>query len=256
MGYSTKKTTRTQTGTITAFYDPDGNPIERYPGYYAIKQEYDEDGKIWRNVFLGIDGEPTILAIGYTFEEHILDDTEKIETVHFYDIQGVVVCSATEGYGKRIKYNTNGTIAKNTYLDKYDNPLIVSNGYAIFTYTYYPDESAENRKVENEFYFDPEGKPIKLSLGQYGIHKEYDEKGENNSITYLNSEGQTIESNKGYSTVVTEYWGNYKTEMYFDLDGRPFRLPEGQYGIKEENGKKTYCYCSRSLSQNCSIGLT
>ncbi len=120
--------------------------------------------------------------------------------------------------------------------------MMTKQGYAIISFSYYSSEGPENGKVENEFYFDGEGNPVSLSLGEYGVHKEYDDFGRNNLLTYLDVDGNPMITNKGYTSVVRTFQvNNYvATEQYLDMGGKPFSLAEGQYGVEIINGQTVY----------------
>ena len=111
------------------------------------------------------------------------------------------------------------------------------NRYSNKRITFYEDGT-----VEDEFYFDDEGKPVLISFGYYGRHIEYDESGRASCITYLDKDGSPIITKQGFTTVKRTFYpdGSIETEMYYDLYGEQVALSHGQYGIKYVNGKKIY----------------
>ena len=135
----------------------------------------------------------------------------------------------------------NGKNVLVTYLDENKNPMITRLGYAILRRTFYETDPWTG-KVENEFYFDESDQPIALSLGQYGVHKEYDEFGRNNVLMYLDVDGQPMITEAGYTTVKRTFYPDdtVKTEMYFDLEDNPIALSQGQYGVLRENGATVF----------------
>ena len=96
--------------------------------------------------------------------------------------------------------------------------------------------------MESELYFDENDNPVALSLGQYGVHKEYDKAGQESVLTYLDADGNAINTHKGYATIKRTYQANGKTatERYFDKNGKPFALSEGQYGVAYLNNQTVY----------------
>ena len=240
LGYSTKIITKTEGGKIEAYYDPEGNPAMCVLGYYSVYHEYNDDGHNTYNIFLGDNGEPVMLPAGYSIEKNLFNDSGQKETILFLDANKNPVCSSTEGYGKQYEYNKEGKISKITYLDQTGNPMLAKNGYASITRSFYLSKGAENGKIEYEFYFDVNGEPVSLSLGQYGLHREYKGIGDNTVLTYLDEDGNPIITTKGYTTVLREYQGSSYSERYYDIDGQPFKLPEGQYGTKTTNGQVVY----------------
>ena len=240
LGYSTKIITKTQDGKIEAYYDPEGNPAKCALGYYSVHRKYNDEGYNIYNLYLGDNGEPVMLPSGYSIEKNLFNDSGQKETVLFLDVNRNPVCSSAEGYGKRYEYNMEGKVCKITYLDQTGNPMVTKNGYASISRSFYISKGAENGKIEYEFYFDAQGEPISLSLGQYGLHREYNEKGDNTVLTYLDAEGKPIITRKGYTTVIKDYQGSSYSERYLDIDGQPFKLSEGQYGTKTTNGQIVY----------------
>ena len=242
LGYATLIKTRTTSGILEQYLDEQGEPISRYNGYYALLQEYDDRGNNVRTTYLDADGKPMIMANGYAIEEKKYNESRQFISVRYYDAGGKPISTALYGYGKNNEYNENNQISRITYVDASGDPMITGLGYAGITQNYYATEGPENGRTESEFYFDDAGVPISLSLGQYGVHAEYDEYGRKSVLTYLDVNGEPIATNKGYATVVRTYHanGNTATERYYDLSGQPYALPEGQYGIRNDSGRTVY----------------
>lgn len=239
MGYSTR-TIQNNTGvTIESYYDPSGNPVMCVDGYYSKKTEFNENNESVYITYLDNNNDPVMIPAGYAREKNIYNEQGKKEKVLYYDELNNPICSI-EGFGKKYEYNEEGRIKQITYLDEFGNPMITDNGYAIVLRSFYSSDGPENGKIEKEFYFDTQGEPIALRLGQYGIYHIYNEAGENTGLTYLDANGNPMETKKGYSTIIREYQGSSYTEKYYDINGRPYRLAEGQYGTKKEKGRTTY----------------
>lgn len=240
-GYASQIVIQSDSGTIESYLDDRGEPIKKYYGYYGILREYDENGNNIRITYLDIDGNPLNAGMGYATEERAFNDDKQITSVRYKDASGMPVLTSLYGYGKLIEYDDNGKIYKTTYVDISGKPMITNIGYASVVHYYYTTGEYAN-KVEHELYLDEKDCPIKLSLGQYGVHKEYDECGRETVLTYLDALGNPLVTNKGYTTVVRSFLPNdsVATEQYFDMDGNPFSLSEGQYGIKKENGQTIY----------------
>lgn len=241
VGYATVLVTDTEQGKIEQYFDEKGNPVRKSNGQYALLREYDDNGNNYRTTYLGIDGQPVITASGYAVTVRVFDDDGNVITEKYYGLNNSIVYTSSYGYGKLNEYDEYGRIARITYLDRKDSPMMTGSGYAILIRNYYEDGDSAG-KVESEFYFDAEGQPVALSLGQYGVHKEYDENGQEAVLTYLDAEGAPLITTKGYTTVKRTFHANNSvaTEQYFDIDGNPYALAEGQYGIKRENGHTTY----------------
>ena len=242
LGYASIIDFRIDNKVLEQYFDESGEPISRYNGYYSMLKEYDEIGNNIRNTYLNQDGFPVITANGYAIEEKKYNEQGQTVSVQFYGVDGEPVLTPLYGYGKTNEYYANGKISRIIYTDVSGVPMMTAQGYASVTMNYYETEGVDKGKVESEFYFDDMGKPVALSLGQYGIHKEYNELGQGSVITYLDAEGHPIKTNKGYTTIKRTYHANSSiaTEQYYDMAGEPFALPEGQYGVKKEGNQVVY----------------
>ena len=242
LGYAIKTITYIQSGIIEEFFDENGNPIYRSPGYCAIFYEYDEQGRKKRMTYLGDNRKPINITYGYATIEYLFDENNRNEYEFFYNKDGKHIYSYQYGYGRKFEYYEDGRIKRITFLDEDYTPMKTGLGYVSLIRTYYCSDGAENGKVEYEFYFDAKGNPIAINLGQYGVHKEYNEFGQCNIETYLNADGNPIVTSKGYSMVVRTFYGDnsISSELYYDINGKPINLSEGQYGKKIENGEEKY----------------
>lgn len=242
LGYATIVANKSEYSLLEQYYDDKGAPISRNDGYYAVLREYDERGNNIRNTYLDIQGNPVITRSGYAVQEREYNSHDQLIAIRYYDTKGYPISTVSNGYGRIYEYDENGNAFRITYIDISGAPMMTKQGFAIVVRNYYASENMENREVESEFYFDENGNPVSLSLGQLGVHKEYDENGRESVLTYLDSEGNPIVTTKGYTTVLRTFHANNSvaTERYFDIAGNPFSLSEGQYGIKIENGRTTY----------------
>ncbi len=238
LGYATVIEEKTNNGTIEKYYDAEGNPVSRYPGYYGRIRETDDEG--FTITYIDMNGDPVNLLIGYCKEKHRFIGQKKIETISYYAKNGKQVYSLSDGYIKQNEYDEGGRIISTSYLDEYGKFLKTRRGYSRICFSYYTPDDIENKEIIYEFYYDELGNPISLSLGQYGVCKEYFQAGKEIMITYINSDGEPIITSKGYTSVSTEYQGNAYVERYYDLEGNPFSLQEGQYGIWTDNAKTVF----------------
>lgn len=240
LGYSTKVIRKLQGSELEEYYDSDGAQVYCSLGCYAVLREYDDQGNNIRVEYLDDDYNPINIIQGYASEINQFDDQGRKVYVKYFDTLGNPVCSVYDGYAKKLEYNTDGKITKISYYDQFGNLMITSNGYAIVNRSYYSTNGPENGKIAYEFYFDTQENPIALFLGQYGVYKEYYDTGENMAFTYLNADGRPIVTKRGYTIVSRTYHDNGYSDMYYDIDGNPFQMPDGQYGVKKENGQIVY----------------
>ena len=242
LGFATVISKKNNNTKTYYYYDEKGEPISRYSGYFALQREYDEDGNNITVYYLDIKGNPVVTANGYAIEKREYNEYGQITRINYFDANGVPIVTSSYGNGKINEYDSNGNICRIIYIDTVGNPVMTNQGYAIVNRNYYISDGIENGRVESEFYLNEQGLPVALSLGQYGVHKEYNSIGQETVLTYLDENGAPTVTNKGYTTVVRTYHSNntVATERYFDLKGNPFALSEGQFGIDKENGQTNY----------------
>ena len=240
LGYAIKTVTLLRDGTIEEYYDENETPITQSLGYHAILHQYDENGSEIRTTYLDCNKNPVCITYGYAIIKCEYEASAKIE--YYYDENEVPVCSRDFGFGKMSEYNESSEVQKVTFLDKEGNPMVTDSGYAMMIRTYYSTDGPEQGKIKDEYYFDEEGKPTAIYLGNYGLHKEYNEKGQSYMIVYLNADGQVCMTNKGYAIVIRTFNNDnsVESEMYYDTTGKSVSLLEGQYGKKNIDGKEFF----------------
>lgn len=251
--YAMKIVSKNESGENEEYFDENGDPAMNSSGCYGIFKEYDENRNILKITYLGRNKEIIVNNYGYSIGVRKLDEGGKLVEEYYYDAFGKPVCTKYWGYGKRNEYDDNGRIYKVSYMNLDGELLVTSQGYASIVQIPYTSDDFQNGKTEYEFYYDANGKPTSLQLGQYGVHKVYNTDGLVSTITYLNSDGNPMVTKKGYSTIKRTFYADnsVKTERYFDIEGNPFRLPEGQYGIiRDLNGKLSYLDAYGDLQPN------
>lgn len=238
--YATVIKTKNSSSVLEEYFDEACAPAKQNSGHYALLREYDALDRNFKTTYLGIDKQPIMNNAGYSaiVRDYYDDGTVKYE--RYYDAEGKPAKRSTGIYGRYNKYE-NGRNTVIIYLDENDHPVKNKSGYAILKRTYY-EEGKNKGKVEAEFYFDEKEIPIALSAGQYGQHREYDELGRINIITYLDADGKPMVTNRGYTTIKRTFYrdNTVDTTMYYDINGKPAALSRGQYGIKRVNGKNVY----------------
>ncbi len=242
LGYASKVVTYSDKFETEQYFDDQGKPISRYLGYYGLLREYDNTGKVIRIKYLDNDGNPVEMWYGYAIEEYEYNEEGHIQITRYYDTEGFPVSTSAYGFGRINEYDANHKVIRIVFIDESGMPMMTKQGCAIIRRNYYRSGESDSGRVESELYFNEKDIPISLSLGQYGVHKEYDEFGREIVLTYLDAEGKPTKTNKGYTTIKRTYQtdNTIATERYFDLDGKPFAMPDGQYGIKKENGQVIY----------------
>ena len=237
--YATIIKTKSEHAQLDEYLDADGRPAIQTSGYYAVLHEYDEEGNEYKYTYLDENHKPIMISSGYSITINSFDKNGRIVKQVYLDTEGLPVQTKLHGYGCCKEYDVLGRNSSVTYIDENGNPMISGNGYAIIRRTFY-ESGKMSGKIRNEFYYDQYGKPISLSIGQYGVYKEYDELGRSSVIMYLDAKGQAMLTKNGYCIVKRTFYDNdsVKTEFYFDKKGNPVRLSDGQYGFMIVNGKK------------------
>ena len=241
-GYATMIKTKTEKGILEQYYDENGEPISRFFQYYAVIREFDERGNNIRNTYLDQDGNPCMIRDDYATEAIEYNENNLVSKILFYDTERHPVCTSSYGHGLINEYDDSGNNIRTSYFDLSGKPMMTKLGYAAITRVFYSGNGPDKGRVEREFYYDDQGEPVALSLGQYGIYKEYNELGQGIVIVYLDADGEPIITNKGYTKVVRTFAAdnNVATEQYYDMDGNPISLSEGQYGVRKEKGQTVY----------------
>ena len=222
------------------YLDSEGNPAKQIMGHYSVCREYDPMGRNYKVSFLDINGIPMKTNNGYAILFRTFDDNGKIKTEKYCDTDGAPIDTGYYGYENEKEYDSIGRIISLKYLGIDGKPITTRLGYAIVKRKY-PDQFAGVHTAYDEYYYNENEEHVRLTHGQSGTHKEFDDLGRETLITYLGPDGMPITATEGYTTIKKTYYedDSIKTEMYFDLNGNPVGLSEGQYGILYRDGQKT-----------------
>ncbi len=242
VGYARKQIVKQDNSETETYYDDHDEQISLYYGYYGILREYDTAGNNIRITYLDENNDPVVILSKYAVEERIFNEHGQQVLCRYLDAEGNPALSYNNCYGVRYEYDDKGRRAKITYIDDMGEPMNLSLGYSILVRDYYETDGPENGKVRKEYYYLSDGMPVSLSLGEYGIYKEYNDNGQTSSITYLDADGSPMVTNKGYTSVNYTYYADntVQSTLYYDINGNPFQMSEGQYGTKNENGQTVY----------------
>ncbi len=242
LGYATLIVTDLGDSALERYYDAQGDPIPTYLHYYGLLREYDGNGNSRRITYLGLDGKPVMIWGGYAIEERDFNQEGYPVRVRYFDADGLPAPSSMYGYERVNTFDADGNLIRISCTDPSGSLMMTAYGYAEIVRNLYGPQEPDHGRVESEFYFDDAGDPVSLSLGQYGVHKEYDENGWERVLTYLDAEGHPIITSKGYTSVVRTFYADstIETERYYDLEGNPFALAEGRYGIRTDAGQTSY----------------
>ena len=241
LGYAVKTVIKNENSLTEKYFDHNEEPIRRYDGYYGVLREYNEAGNNTQNTYLDVDNNPVMTLSGYAIQKREYNENNQVTAISYYDTKGDPICTRAYGYSANYEYDDNGKV-KISYKDIAGKPIITSQGYASLIREVYITDGPENGKTKKEFYYDENGTPVSLSLGQYGVYKEYNDLGQNDVIIYLDANGEPMVTNKGYTKVIRTFQANNSVvaEQYYDVEGKPFSLSEGQYGIRQAGRQTIY----------------
>lgn len=219
-------------------------------GATAAELEISEsvDDNVTSTSYVNVDGVVTdAIDMGYATVQRTRNTEGRVVEELYFDADGNPAKRYDDYYGVAYQYGNN--IVTITYLYADGLPMMNSAGYAIIVRTV----DSDGRAVD-DYYYDLDMQPV-YSSGYYGLHREYDPARQNNSVTYLDENGQQYERDEagrisqityldadgnpaptsaGYTILKRIYHrdGTAETDKYFDADGNPMALAKGQYGIK------------------------
>ena len=170
---------------------------------------------------------------GYAARRSIKNAEGKTIEEKYFAADGSPVKLYDSYYGVKYEYCDHEVIIK--YLDSQGDEMPLTK-YSIIVRTLDDD----GRAVD-DYYYDLDMQPVQCS-GYYGMHRDYDNNGWNNRVTYLDKNGQPILCSSGYA--IKEYKrdadGNITGEFYFDAQKNPTKSLLGEYGQLydwDENGR-------------------
>lgn len=232
--------------TTIRYVDAAGNLTKASDlGYAELVRRNDAEARLITEQYLDAEQKPVETNAGYAVVERTLNENGQALDDFYYDVNGEATACIGGYFGIHREYGSDGTLNSVLCLDKNQYPVDNTSGYALKKYL--------NRMgLEEEFYFDTNGEPVALALGQYGTRYERDENGRVDTIIYLDQNGNPAATTAGYSVVHRSYDSDGKpdTDLYYDMDGNPVRLSKGQYGVKysgkvtlllNKNGKTMLC---------------
>lgn len=239
--YATIIRTKIDHSVLEKYYDAHGKPAKQKIGHYAVLYSYNADDHNYRVTYLDENDQPMLTSAGYSIILRTYNNKGLLETEYYYDDKERPVRTYTVCSGCKRLYDDTGKNTTLIYLNSEGDVTKTGQGYAIVHRSFYT-EGINSGRVKEEFYFDEYDKPIKLSNGQYGIRKEYDEYGRVSKTTFLGAEGDPIVSVSGYSSSKRTFYEDDSicTETFYDTKDNPIALKEGQYGVLYKKTETVY----------------
>ena len=215
-----------------AWFDTEENPMTLGNTFVRREREYDEAWNITVERYYGPDGEKIPCKDGY--DEIHRKFNELKQAVRFaYFLNGEpFVMPAGYSVMKR-EYEENGFVAKQSYFDADDVPVLSTAGYHAVVRTWYDKDHAKT-----EMWFDTEGKPMTLGNTYCGVEREYDEAWNVKTEKYLDAEGKPIARTEGYDEV-RKTFNEQKKPVRFEyyLGGEPYVMSKGYTAMEREYGE-------------------
>ena len=240
-GYATIISTTSGNTVRDVYLDEQGKPAVQAHGHYGLLKEHNDHGQVHRVTYLDVQGNPIVVDKGYATYERTYDEFGRLHMERYYDANGKPAKSRGSGYGFINGYDVDGNEAAVLYLNEDGGLGEAVDGYAMQTRTFIKSDDARDGLVEYEFYWDVHGDSARRIAGYSGIYKEYDEQGNNTLVTYLGSDGKPVMTTNGYATVRKTYEnGTLQTDTFFDTQGNPVALVDGQYGVRHVGGDLIY----------------
>ena len=179
--------------------------------------------------------EETTFAIdrGYAVRKAVRNAEGKTIEERYFDAYRNPVELYDSYYGIKYEYRDHEVIIR--YLDSQENEM------SLATYSIIVRTLDDDGRAVDDYYYDLDMQPIQYA-GYYGMHRDYDNNGWNNRVTYLDKDGQLVLCSSGYA--IKEYKrdadGTITGEFYFDAQKNPTKSSLGEYGQlceRDENGR-------------------
>ena len=215
------------------YYDQNNNPIISTKYHCAgYVYEYDEKGNKTHVEYLGKDGKIMVRRdLGYAQMSLRYDEIGNKISEAYFDVKGRPVVCTDGGYASYIEEYESGNWLGTRYFDKKGGLTLETNkGYAVIKNEY----DAYGQRIR-QTYYDASDKIKPIVSKKYhcaGFQLEYDERGNNTYIGYLDFNGNLMtRRDLGYAQLFIVYddIGNQIREDYYDTAGNPAVDKEGGY---------------------------
>ena len=210
--------------------------VDHDSGFVSSELEVKEtvEGNVTNTNYVNSDGAITdAIDMGYATVQRTRNSTGQVTEEFYRDAAGTPVERYGDYYGISYEYNSENVVIR--YLGEDEQPMLLGSGYSAIIRT------LVDEKATDDLYYDLNMQPVQCTGGYYGLHREYDEQGQNCAITYLDENGQAVICTAGYAikTYQRDLDGTVIGERYFNTEGKPAKSYLGQYGElyqRDENG--------------------
>ena len=174
------------------------------------------------------------IDMGYATVQRTRNADGQITEEFYLDAAGNPVKRYGDYYGVSYEYNHDNIVIR--YLGAGKQQMMSGAGYSTIVRT------LVDGKAIDDVYYDLNMQRVQCTGGYYGLHREYDEQGQNCGVTYLDEKGQPVTCMAGYAvkTYQRDSDGTVIGEQYFDAEENPVKSSLGQYGEmyqRDEQGR-------------------
>lgn len=215
--------------TITQMQDASG-----------VKTEYDEQGFLVKQSYIGTDGSPIFSTKhGYATVVAVPNEYGYNSEIKYYDAASMP-CVVQEGYARvSIITDAKGNVLRIAAYGLDGTPVLSSSGYHG-----YDNEFDELGQLVKCSYFGVDGAPCVDESGAAGYNRTYTERGDILSESYFDVEGRAAKDNNGVAEYVYERdsRGNLARIVFNDEHGKFTTNNEGLAYIEfqyDDNGNET-----------------
>ena len=218
---------------LEEYFDENGDPAVTWNLTSAVSYEYNDKGQAERLHYLDGSGNPVVNIYGYDTIHRTYNEDGLALTDTYYIGNEQVECS--EGYYgcERAAYDDKSRATEYRYLDRDGKLTIQKNGYSVVKRDY----SEDGWNVEGEYYYDDHDRPVAAIGGQYGYSREFDDKWREILMTFLDADGNALDTDAGYASVRTVYEDGSIKKFFLDRNGDPATDVNNSYGTETVNGE-------------------
>ena len=209
------------------YKDAKGNPIDIPAGYAEVKIQLSKKGNMpIKTQYLHADNSPATGPDGWSTCTMERDDKGRLLKAEYYDVQGYLT-QAGGCAGEEYKYGKNGVVTVNRF-DTEGN-RIPYDGAAVSV-----RRKMKGDTVLEETFLDEAGEPVALSAGYTMVSYTYDADGNLETTQYHDADGNKIACKQGYSAIreTRNAEGQLVSRQYLDISGQPVNNKVS--GVSEE----------------------
>jgi CTP:molybdopterin cytidylyltransferase MocA len=218
--------------TRETYYGVNGEPVQLKEGFHGFEAQYDERGNRIAVTYIGLDKKPTLFANGYATLKSTYDAHGKETRRTYHGVDGEPVQLKEGFHGFEAEYDERGNPIVSTYIGLDGKPTLFANGYATQKSTY----DAHGKEMRRT-YHGVNGEPVQRKEGFHGWEAEFDERGNEIVLTYIGLDGKPTLLADGYAIVKSTYntRGIVTGRSYHGVNGEPVVSgKDGYHGLEAE----------------------